>query len=147
MNVAQFLPLLGGAGGVGTAVGVLLTRRQAQEEKRERAWLVEDEILGHERARGIPAKPGLSDRLGLVELAAAELQKTTERVHALGEAAAADSAAIALNLAADQAASERLADAFDKHVMDDSTHFQEILDILHHHSLTSTPDTEETDTP
>jgi len=147
LSILQIAPLLGGTGGVGTAIGVYLSRRQIHKEQQERSWLVEDEILGHERSRGIPAKLGMSDRLGLVEIAATEVQKTVESVHHLAEQSAEHSHVLADNLANDQAATGRLADAFDAHVSDDARNFQRIIDILNHHSLSSTPDTEETDTP
>ena len=68
LSILQIAPLLGGTGGVGTAIGVYLSRRGAVAERRIREALVQDEILGHRGILGVPDKRGLSERLATIEL-------------------------------------------------------------------------------
>ena len=68
LSILQIAPLLGGTGGVGTAIGVYLSRRGAVAERRIREALVQDEILGHRGIQGVPDKRGLSERLATIEL-------------------------------------------------------------------------------
>ena len=68
LSVLQIAPLLGGTGGVGTAIGVYLSRRGVVAERRVREALVQDEILGHKGIQGVPDKRGISERLATIEL-------------------------------------------------------------------------------
>ena len=140
MNIAQLAPLLGGTGGIGTALGVYLSRRQGRKEKAVTDALVKDEILGHRGIQGVPDKRGLSERLGMLELGLGGIQRElypdgngslgtkiidTHRLAEQAAIAAADAAAKVDQRALDW---EHLAEEVRAHARLDEEHWRIITD-------------------
>ena len=133
VTLLQVAPFLGGAGGIGTALGVYLTRRGAVAERRVREALVQDEILGHKGVQGVPDKRGISERLGAIELIG---NQNARELHPNGGHSLADNvvetrrlAELAVTAAADVAEkAAELKTKVEAHALLDQEHWRIITD-------------------
>ena len=132
LSILQIAPLLGGTSGVGTAIGVYLSRRGAVAERRIREALVQDEILGHRGIQGVPDKRGLSDRLATIELIG---NQNARELHPNGGHSLADNvtetrrlAEQAVDAAAAGVKAAELKETVEAHALLDQEHWRIITD-------------------